>query len=90
MLTRKEVIDAARRFLFRRRHNYVMTFNSQPGRIVLADLAKFCLAAESTFHDNERVAAKLDGRREVFLRIQHHLSMPPEELWALYDGREAE
>jgi len=33
------------------------------------------------------VQSKLDGRREVWLRIAHHLNLPEAQLWALYDGR---
>lgn len=50
---------------------------------VLKDLAKFCRAVESTFHPDPRIAAQLDGRREVFLRIQQHLQLSTEQLWAL-------
>jgi hypothetical protein len=52
--------------------------------MVLADLAKFCRANTSTFHPDVRAAAALDGRREVFLRIAHHLNLTDEHLWALY------
>jgi hypothetical protein len=55
---------------------------------VLRDLAQFGMAGESTFHDNERVQSKLDGRREMWLRIAHHLKLTDDQLWALYDGRD--
>lgn len=51
---------------------------------VLADLAKFCRANESTFHANHSVSDRLDGRREVWLRIAHHLHLTDEQLWSLY------
>ena len=73
----------ARRFLGRRRHAYLATFQSPLGEEVLADLARFCRATQSTFHTDPRVAAMLDGRREVFLRIQQHLRLTDEELWNL-------
>lgn len=81
------LLDRARRFLGERRHAYRQTFSGPLGEIVLKDLARFCNAHQSTFHDNERVQSKLDGRREAWLRIQHHLQLTPEQLWALYDGR---
>lgn len=34
----------------------------------------------STFHDSERVAAQLDGRRQVWLRIQRHLRLSEDDL----------
>lgn len=51
---------------------------------VLADLAKFCRAGDSTFHPDPRVSAQLDGRREVYLRVVDHLNLSPDALWAKY------
>ncbi len=87
-MTRAELLEAARRFLFRRRHNYILTFRSPPGQEVLRDLATFCHANLSTFKADAREHALAEGRREVWLRIANHLNMSPEELWRLYDGRE--
>jgi len=83
-----EVVEAARRWLFRRRYAYQTTFKGPLAQEVLRDLALFCRATESTFHDNERVQSKLDGRREVWLRISAHLNLSPEDLWRLLDGRD--
>lgn len=47
---------------------------------VLADLAKFCRATEPCWHPDPRTHALLEGRREVWLRIQKHLNMPAEDL----------
>lgn len=46
--------------------------------LVLDDLGRFCRAHRSTGHSNPHVAARLDGRREVWLRIQNfvNLDMP--------------
>ena len=73
-----------RGFLLSRRKSYQRVFDSEEGRNVLADLAKFCRAHESTFHPDERTSCLLDGRHEVWLRIKHHLNLTDEELWALY------
>jgi len=51
---------------------------------VLKDLAVFCRADSSTFNANTHVAAHLDGRREVWLRIQDYLNLTVEELWGKY------
>jgi hypothetical protein len=80
-------VEKAKRFLFARRYSYRQIFSGPPGEAVLRDLAVFCRAGESTFHDNERVQSKLDGRREVFLRISAHLNLTEAQLWELYDGR---
>lgn len=77
------LIDKARAFLMNRRRAYQLTFNGVSGELVLADLAKFCRADETTFHADPRIAAMLDGRREVWLRIQEHLRLSPEELYRL-------
>jgi hypothetical protein len=51
---------------------------------VLDDLATFCRAHASTFHLNAAAANRLDGRREVWLRIQQHLRLTDDQLWQLY------
>lgn len=87
-----QFIEKARNFLFYRRESYRHTFKKESphGQTVLKDLAKFCRAHQSTFHPDPYVAARLDGRREVFNRIQHHLQLPDEALWALYGGNQPE
>lgn len=81
-------VQKAKQFLFARRYNYRRAFDGPPGSAVLRDLAVFCRAGESTFHDNERVQSKFDGRREVWLRIAHHLNLTEAQVWDLYDGRD--
>lgn len=83
------MLDEARRrvrdFLSTRRHAYRRTFKSgEDSRRVLQDLAKFCRAHETTVGENDRATLVLEGRREVWLRIQQHLQMTDEELWKLY------
>jgi hypothetical protein len=53
---------------------------------VLADLAKFCRAHQSTFHPDTHVAARLDGRREVWLRITQHLNLTTDDLYKTASG----
>lgn len=76
----------ARTSLRDRQSNYQTVFLNPKGEKVLADLAKFCRAHESTFHPDPRVQAALEGRREVWLRIQEHLKLDPDKLWAIYSG----
>lgn len=76
-------------FLRGRRRSYQLTFSSPAGNEVLLDLAEFCRANVTTFHPDPRVAAQLDGRREVWLRIQQHLHLSGEQLMELYKGRPA-
>lgn len=49
-------------------------------REVLADLALFCRADKSCWHPDPRIHAVLEGRREVWLRIQSYINMPAEQL----------
>jgi len=51
---------------------------------VLADLASFCRANETTFHLDQRVTDMLNGRREVYLRIKDHLDLSFDQLWEKY------
>lgn len=83
----KEWLDKLRVALGNRRHAYRQTFKGPNAEIVLADLARFCRAHESTFHENARAHALAEGRREVWLRLQNHLRLSPDELWRLYSGR---
>jgi hypothetical protein len=78
-------LELAQRFLARRRTAYIKVFlNSQFGQEVLRDLAKFCRAHDSTFHSDPRIHAVVEGRREVWLRIQRHLQLTDDQLWELY------
>ncbi|MEK7062442.1 MAG: hypothetical protein AAB946_00235 [Patescibacteria group bacterium] len=54
---------------------------------VLADLATFCRASETTFHADPRLSDVLNGRREVFLRISHFLKLTEDQLWSLYGNK---
>lgn len=82
----KEFVEKLKRALWRRRHQYQMTFRSPPGQAVLKDLARFCRAHKSTFYADPRLHALAEGRREVWLRIEEHLKLSPDELWELYSG----
>lgn len=54
---------------------------------VLIDLQEFCRANESCFHQDPYVHAALEGRREVWIRIQEHIHLTPAQLMALRLGR---
>lgn len=84
----KERIEATITYLGRRRRNYRMTFTSSAGQQVLMDLAKFCRANETTFNTDARIHAALEGRREVWLRIQQHLNLTDAKLFALYNNNQ--
>ena len=77
--------SAAKDFLASRANAYKRVFplDNKDVEFVLKDLMKFCRAIESTYATDPRDAARLDGRREVFLRIQSHTKMSQDQLWAL-------
>lgn len=80
-----ELVQRAREFLHARRIAYVATFSTPMSTDVLKDLAKFCRAHKSTAHTDPYLAARLDGRREVWLRIQSHLQLSDDDLWKLHN-----
>jgi len=64
--------------LARRAASYRTLFGSPVAERVLDDLAYFC-HANSTVHviGDPYGTAQLEGRRQVWLRIQHHLGFDP-------------
>lgn len=73
---------------------YRKAFGNYAGQAVLIDLADFCRAAETCIVRKKDktldrdIALVLEGRREVWLRIEQHLRLRPEQLFALYNGQQ--
>lgn len=86
----KTTVEKFRRRLRGKTVAYARVFdrNSVFTSEVLADIAKFCRAHETTFHADPRIHAVLEGRREVWLMIERNLNLSPEELLELYKIRE--
>lgn len=80
------MLEQARQFLRSRQSAYQRLFlgHGVDTDVVLDDLAKFCRAHVSTFHTDAAASNRLDGRREVWLRLQHHLKLTDDQLWMLY------
>jgi len=76
--------ERAQALLAGRRTAYVKTFKNPVGEEVLKDLVHFCRATETTFHADPRMHAVLEGRREVWLRIQNYSNLSDKELWEKY------
>jgi len=55
--------------------DYMHCFNTKAGQEVLKDIAWFCRATKSTFHEDPRAHALMTGRHEVWLRIMKNLNM---------------
>lgn len=69
-------------------YKFTLSNNNPAARQVLADLAVFCRANETCVVPGDRdKSLVLEGRREVWLRIQQHLNLSPEDLFELYTGK---
>lgn len=79
----KDVADAVRL-----KRYYRGTFQSDPGRRVLRDLAKVCHAVESTADPDPREQARKEGKRQVWLRIQRMMNVDEAEIFALINEGE--
>lgn len=82
-----EGFDSLFDFLRLRKRAYREIFLGPPGtasHALLTDLADFCRAFESTWDEDARHHARLEGRREVWLRIQQHIHLEPDDLARLY------
>ena len=77
--------ESKRVYLKARKQSYHDVFKGPSSELVTDDLRRFCRADETTFHPDPRVEGILQGRREVWLRIQNHLNLSPDDLVALYD-----
>lgn len=64
-----------------RQRAFMLAFNTDAGKAVLADLATFCRANETCVVPGDRDRTwVLEGRREVWLRIRDHLDTHTDEL----------
>jgi len=84
-----DLIQKAKDFIRGRQTAYMLVFKKDDIAVdaVLKDLAKFCKANKPCFHEDARIHACFEGRREVFLRIMEHLNLTPDEYWDKY-GKE--
>lgn len=69
-------------------YNRVFDPQSVHTRTVLLDLAKFCRAHQTCFHPDPRLHAMLEGRREVWLKIQEYLQLTDQEIYDLHKIKE--
>jgi len=80
--------EIVRRKLSDRKAAYKAVFrDGAVSDVVLHDLATFCRATESTFREDPRAHALLEGRREVYLRIMEMCNLSDEEYWEKYRRR---
>jgi hypothetical protein len=84
--SQKQTKEQAQEFLRARQVAYRRVFNKEDETVkhVMDDLAKFCRASTSTYDRDEREHARMEGRREVWIRIASHLELDPVTFWELY------
>jgi hypothetical protein len=78
------VAESAEALLEQRSRAYRLCFSSPAAKMVLEDLVVFCRANASCYHDDPRLHAALEGRREVWLRITDHFNLSVEDLLKKY------
>ena len=76
--------ESAEALLEQRSRAYQLCFSSPAAKMVLEDLAVFCRANASCYHDDPRLHAALEGRREVWLRITEHFNLTVDDLVKRY------
>ena len=88
----KAAVQSLKERIFRRSPAFRRVFDAdrRDAEVVLAVLAKFCRADSSTFSPDPHIAARLDGRREVWLLIQNYANLTPERLWEIYGRKDLE
>lgn len=81
-------IERTLEFLGWRKRAYQLCFPKAQRQVdvVLKDLARFCHLNEECPHTDPLKIGEWLGRRNVFLRLQRHLLLSPEELFAIYSG----
>lgn len=84
----EEIVTRTLDFLGWRKRAYLLTFPKQEvaQNIVLKDLALYCHMNEECPHTDPFEIGVWLGKRSVFLRVQRHLYLTPEELFAIYGG----
>lgn len=83
-------VDAFKELIKSRQMAYRRTFqlDNAYAQQVLGDLAKFCRAHDSTFHKDPRAHALMEGRREVWLRIQEYLKLSDNQIYKMHRVQE--
>jgi hypothetical protein len=81
-------------FIKRRKINFQLACNQPAMQEMLIDLAKFCRAGETSVVKDKlgkvdvEQTLLLEGRREVWLRIQNHLNLNTQQLYFLFTGKQ--
>lgn len=87
----KQLATQLEGFLRRRQEAYRRVFigsaATEDVQIVMDDLRTFTRGDVTTFHENERISTLLQGRQEVWLRINDHTRLSFDALFEKYSRR---
>jgi hypothetical protein len=82
----KAAYENTLQFLDWRRRSYQLKFPNRATDTILMDLARFCHVNEDCPHSDLYKLGEWNGMQKVFRRIQRHLNLTTEELFAVYGG----
>lgn len=88
MASIEDLYERTLEFLGWRKRAYLLAFPKDHHREnpVLKDLARVCHINEDCPHSDPFELGRWMGRQEVFRRIQRHVYLSPEDLFAIYSG----
>ena len=75
-----ELLQAAKNAAEQLQKAYQIAFSGAAGEVVWADIQRFCRMESSAWSEDQRHHARLEGRREVGLRIQDYRKLPLTDL----------
>jgi len=69
------------KLLRRKQTDYRLALGDESGKVVLADLRTFCNPTRTNFSTDPLEMARMEGRREVFLRIANFMNVDFDEYY---------
>jgi hypothetical protein len=85
----EELIQRTKLFLKDRKIAYSLSFSQPAGQIVLGDLIKWSRWIDGPRDGlNEAQTQRILGRQDVIRRINQHMNLTTDQLYALYNGQQ--
>lgn len=82
----RDTVNTTLNFLMHRKVAYQLFFKQPAGQEVLGDLLKFSKWVEGPARPTTEETWRVIGRQDVIRRIQQHINLTSEQLFALYNG----
>lgn len=73
--------DEVRKYVKGKEQAYRICLNNEAAKTVLADLRLFCNGTRTNFSSDALQMARMEGRREVFMRIMTFLKVDYEDIY---------